>query len=190
MNGNSIVFVASDTSSHFNDLKLSLELNPSKIFIEKGFSNEEEYAAAKQFNIPFYILSQYRYSKIFQAININNIESINHSWEIDKSSKKEWLYHLISIDNFLKNKDTIFFTNTYEKFRIDYISQGSIKTTATRNLKTTIKTKSSTIELQFGIDNKVLIDNKIHLECFKEDCLEEQLKCILLYNNTSKLQKV
>jgi hypothetical protein len=189
----STVFIASATKDHYQDLEYSLKLKPSKIFIEKGFSNQEEKEKAKSIvgNIPTYILSQYRYSDAINAV-VNLKETITacrFTWTIDSGDISEWAYHILSIDNYLKKTNNQLYIKEPGEYNIDQVSYVSIQRASERSLNIDITTDQYTIHINLGKNNIVNITNKetneiFNLEYEQEDCLGKQIKNIINSDTT------
>lgn len=197
---NCLVFIASATVNHFKDITHSGMFYPSKIFIEKGFSNFEEKASAKSWandkQIPAYILSQYRYSKILEILEPfkENVVNIVHDWTIDKGLVSEWMYHIISVDNYIKNSSNQFYTNNEGSYILDSISSVRITRGNVRDLKTVVKTKDETIVLNFGITNSIHIKSNHGIDAYSyfenEDCITSQLKDIIKNTENLRLERL
>lgn len=194
------VFIASATKDHVADIMHSIMLHPSSIFVEKGFSNFEDknnaVSWAKYKNFPVYILSQYRYSKVLEILESfkEDIVSISHNWTIDKGLVSEWLSHIISIDNFIKNSNNQFYTNIEGSYILDNVSNFRISRGTPRELKTIVNTKDETIIVNFGITNSIHIKNKHGVDAYShfenEDCITSQLKDILRNTENLRLERL
>lgn len=194
------VFIASATKDHFSDMTHSSMLYPSSIFVEKGFSNSEENLNAKSWakhkTFSIYILSQYRYSKVLEILESfkEDIVSILHDWTIDKGLISEWVSHIISIDNFIKNSNNQFYTNVEGSYILDNVSNFKIHFGNVRELKTIITTKDETILINFGVTNSIHIKNNHGVEaysCFQnEDCITLQLKDIIRNTENLRLERL
>jgi len=194
------VFIASATKDHLSDVIHSKKFNPKIIFVEKGFNSSEEKKAAKDWSafkgVPIYILSQYRYSKIFEILEPfkNNLISILHDWTIDKGLISEWIPHIISIDNYIKNTDNQFYTSNPGSYIIDGISNFRISFGESRDLKTIIKTKDEAIVLNFGLTNSIHIKSNHGVDAYSsfenEDCITAQLKDIILNTGNLRLERL
>lgn len=194
------VFIASETKNHLEDMISSGMFYPNIIFVEKGFASSEEKEKAREWsrkrNIPIYILSQYRYSKILDVVEPfkNDIVSILHDWTLDKGLISEWGHHLISIDNYIKNSKNEWYVTKSGSYIIDNISNIRIGFSTIRDLKTIIKTKDETIVLNFGLTNSVHIKSNHGVDaysCFEnEDCLTSQLKDIITNTENLRLERL
>ena len=189
----STVFVASSTKDHLRDLEYSLKLKPSKIFIEKGFSNQKEKEQARQLigNTPTYILSQYRYSDAIKTVvNLKeDIISCRYKWDIEKGDISEWAYHILSIDNYLKDANNQLYVNEPGEYKLDQVSYFSIQQAIERSLRIEIETEQHDIAINLGRDNKVDLKNKKTEELFnliyeQEDCLGKQIRSVINSDTT------
>lgn len=193
------LIIASSTKNHLEDLELCLELNPSEIYVEKGFNTIEEYETAKLLvkNIPTYVLSQYRYSSVFTMLKDYNKENkynqIDYKWDIDKGEVSEWVYHIVSIDNFLKNKNNRIIVREPGTYRIGSDSDFIIQKSDTRNLSIYLETDSYHIKITLGKSNILYItegDYVRKLEFHNEDCLIKQLREIFIFKNNKVLERL
>lgn len=194
----STIFIASATCDHYQDLEYSLKLHPSKIFIEKGFSNQEEREKAKTLvgNIPTYILSQYRYSAAISCVVDlqETITACRYTLNVDAGSISEWAYHILSIDNYLKNTNNQLYIQELGEYNIDQISSILIQRSTERSFGIEITTDQYDIIVNLGKNNTVAIKNKqtdevFNLEYKQEDCLGKQIKDIINLD-TSKLERL
>jgi len=169
-----------------------------KIFIEKGFVNQEEKKKAKSIigDVPTYILSQYRYSEtIDSVINLGEkITSCKYSWNVDSDNISEWAYHILSIDNYLKKSNNQLYVQEPGEYEIDQISSMLIQGSNQRNLKIEVVTDQYDIKIELGKNNKIAIKNKerddsFNLEYKQEDCLGKQIKSIANLD-TTKLERL
>jgi hypothetical protein len=194
------VFIASATKDHLADIIHSSRFNPNIIFVEKGFSDAKEKLAAKDWSvskrIPIFILSQYRYSKVFDILEPfkENIISILHDWTIEKGLISEWIPHIMSIDNYIKGSDNQFYVSNAGSYLIDKISSFRIKHGEMRELKTIVKTADETIVLTFGANNSIHIKSKHGVDAFStfenEDCITSQLKDIIINTENLRLERL
>ncbi len=135
------VYIASATDKHLSDLKDCLELRPSKIYVEKGFSNsaEKQEASVIVKGIPTHILSQHRYSIIFDqltsGLDVDKIIKCNYNWGIEQDNVSEYLYHIASLDSYLKNKNVEIYHNEYGEYIIDDVSTVNTSKRFQRKLK-------------------------------------------------------
>lgn len=194
------VFIVSSTRDHLNDLKKSLELNPSEIFVEKGFYNQQDVNEALEIakTVPVYLMNQRRYSDVFKVAVARNdkIKKIFFNWQTEKDNCRDWVLHANSIDNFLKSTKNYFFVEKEDTlYEIDEVSSIIVKQGSERNITTTVYTDNYTYKIildyvkganrvQIIKDNKVIGDS-----VFKEDCLEKQLESIV-NKNYNKLEKL
>jgi len=146
------VYIASATDKHLSDLKDCLELRPSKIYVEKGFSNsaEKQEASVIVKGIPTHILSQHRYSIIFDqltsGLDVDKIIKCNYNWGIEQDNVSEYLYHIASLDSYLKNKNVEIYHNEYGEYIIDDVSTVNTSKQFQRKLKIQIETELYTGE--------------------------------------------
>lgn len=192
------VIIASSTKQHLEDVKLCLDLNPSEIYVEKGFYTIEEYNRAKEFvgNIPLYILSQYRHSAVFKFLEMKGIDDYNqidYNWEIEKGEISEWTYHIISLDNFLQKRNTRMIVQDEGTYRIDESSGFVIKRSEERNLIIYLQADSEEIVITLGKHNilEYSEDGDIRkIEFQNEDCLFKQLREIFIFKNNKVLERL
>ena len=195
------VFISSSTESHLEDLKQCLSLYPSKIFVEKGFSSNDERQIAKELvgNIPTYILSQHRYSTIFDSFmgsqDVNQITKCTYTWKIERDFVSDYLYHLASIDGYIKKKQVEIYNNEYGKFDIDNISSYTVTKSPYRLFK--IQIQSSLYDATFKIgkyNNMVMIprgtEQKIIMTTYGEDTVGKMIHNILETNSKPKLERL
>jgi hypothetical protein len=146
------IYIASATDKHLSDLKDCLELSPTKIYVEKGFSSsvEKQEAVALVKGIPTHILSQHRYSIIFEqltsGLDVDKVIKCTYNWGIERDTVSEYLYHIASIDSYLKNKNIEIYHNEYGEYIIDDISTVNISRQFQRRLKIQIETELYTGE--------------------------------------------
>jgi hypothetical protein len=168
------------------------------IFIEKGFLNQEEKSQAKKLvgDTPTYILSQYRYSDAVNSVVDlqETIISCRYNWTVDSGHISEWAYHILSIDNYLKNTNNQLYIQEQGEYDIDQISSISIQRANVRSLEIEVTTDQHDIHITLGKNNKVVIKNKqtnniINLEYEQEDCLGKQIKDVI-NSNIKKLERL
>jgi len=146
------IYIASATDKHLSDLKDCLELQPTRIYVEKGFSNsiEKQEASTLVKDIPTYILSQHRYSIIFNqltsGLDVDKVIKCNYNWGIERDTVSEYLYHIASLDSYLKNKNVELYHNDFGEYVIDDISTVHISQRFQRKLKIQIETELYTGE--------------------------------------------
>jgi hypothetical protein len=195
------VFISSATESHLEDLKQCLSLYPSKIFVEKGFANSDQRQQAKELvgNIPTYILSQHRYSTIFDSFmgaqDVNQITKCTYTWKIERDFVSDYLYHLASIDGYIKKKQVEIYNNEYGKYDIDNISSYTVTKSPYRLFK--IHIQSSLYDATFKIgkyNNMIMVprgtDQKIIMTTYGEDTVEKMIHNILETNSKTKLERL
>ena len=149
-------FIVSSTENHLEDLNHCLQLYPAKIFVEKGFSNHEEREEAKKLIegiVPTYVMCQHRYSTIFESFmsaqDVNKINKCTYTWKIERDSVSEYLYHLASLDGYIKKKTTEIYNNNFGQFDIDNVSSYTVVKSPYRLLK--IHVQSSLYDATFKI---------------------------------------
>jgi hypothetical protein len=166
--------------------------------VEKGFQNKKEHNIAKGIFSNTFILSQYRFSKIFEVLKkyeIGNIIKCDYEWEVDGGIPSEWVPHIISIDNYLKENNLKFYIKDFGTYRIDNISDFTLKKSNARSLKIYLKTDNADITLELGKENSYKIFFKLNGMVEKntyenEDCLLQQLKSIFIQNDLIKLERL
>jgi len=195
LSSNIPIFIASKTTSHFGDFLESLTYNPSLIFVEKGFSTQQEIDIAKTMSqgVPVYFLSQYRFSKVInEFINLKlGIKSIHYDWQVENHAAQEWLYHIISIDNYMKQTNNTLFINDYGNYELDKISTINIEKNIQRSCKIFLNTKDDQqYVIEIGKKSILMADSSILLEVENEDCLSYQLQEILIKKDTTRLERL
>jgi len=195
----SLIFIASSTKNHFQDFLSSSIMDPTAIFVEKGFVTEDEKTAAKiwQPDIPKFILCQYRYSKVFDILESykDNITRISYNWEVNNSSIEEWCPHIISIDNFIRNKNNSLYLTSPGYHKIDNVSNIKFKYGDNRHLRIYIETREEDIFIDLGTNNIIEIIRKkdkltARSEFTKEDVLQLQLEDIITNLENTKLERL
>jgi len=192
------VIIASSTQDHLNDLMFCLMINPTNIYIEKGLHapiNDDIRLKLKNYNI--YLLNQYRFSnviRILKKFNLNIIKSIRYSLIINSNNVSEWVPHILSIDNFIRNKENSFVIDSFGIYKIDSNVTLGIYNKNFRRMSAYIDTESYYFILDFGINNSISIFSKIRKKFKKftfihEDCLRKQLTYIFNGKNIN-LQKL
>ena len=193
------VIIASATKQHLEDLKLCLKLQPSEIYVEKGFYNIQEYDIAKVLakDVSVFILSQYRYSGVFEFLkkhlDITKYEQIDYIWDIEKGDISEWAYHIISLNNFLKEKCDRMIVNDEGTYRIDESSDFVIKKSEKRNLCIYIQSDSHNLKISLGKNNIIEINEGTDtrkIEFQNEDCLFKQLREIFVFKNNKVIERL
>jgi hypothetical protein len=120
--------------------------------VEKGFSNsaEKQEASVIVKGIPTHILSQHRYSIIFDqltsGLDVDKIIKCNYNWGIEQDNVSEYLYHIASLDSYLKNKNVEIYHNEYGEYIIDDVSTVNTSKQFQRKLKIQIETELYTGE--------------------------------------------
>lgn len=192
---NGLVFIASETKNHFSDFKHALKNNPGIVFVEKGFGTNLDYINAKKLagDVPVFILSQYRYSKVFETLKekVSHYNRCLYDWKVD-SEISEWVYHIASIDNYVRDKKNLFITNEPNSYKIDHVSSFRIDKSDNRSLKMVVTTFGKEIEITLGETNIISFKDKNGIEYFEfydqEDCLDKQIKGIL--NQDIRLERI
>lgn len=115
--------------------------------------------------------------------------SCRYIWSIDKGDISEWAYHILSIDNYLKNTNNQLYIKEQGEYDIDQISHVSIKKTTERFLNIELTTDHYDIHINLGNNNKVDIKNRETDEMFnltyeQEDCLGKQIKSVINSDTT------
>lgn len=184
------MFIASSTDKHYTDLQQSLTLNPKIIFIEKGFkdSKQKEQARLLSKGIPVHILSQYRYSSVFDHIP-DNIIKCHYEWTIEKGEISEWAHHIISIDNYIKKTNNQPDITLPGDYILDSISECSIKFGSERKLKIDVTTDNTQFNIVLGKTSNSIYNSETTLE-FNEDCLEKQITDIVSNIKNTKLERL
>lgn len=191
------VFIASETRNHFDDFVDCLNHDPSAVYIEKGFCSQQEKNQARELagDIPVYFLSQYRFSKVFDKFLMYNetICGIKYTWQVELHSAQEWLYHIVSLDNYIKNSSNSFYVKDYGTYEIDSISQFSILKSPTRSCKIEIETTNINYEIELGKNNRLYYstpkDFHYMIDETNEDCLGAEITSIL-NGNKEKLERL
>lgn len=196
------VFIASATKDHLQDLRICLSHYPSKIFVEKGFASEKEKELARYHvgKIPTYIMSQHRYSKILDplmsAIDIDKPIKCVYNWDIERDSVSEFLYHIISLDSYIKSKDVSLYVNDFGTHIIDSISTVTFNKSTKRKLTINLETVLSAVKIVLGEHNSIVIKNKndnktkVIVRCTREDTLYLMIRDIVLGENKLKLERL
>lgn len=192
------VIVASATKDHYSDFLLALKINPRSIYVEKGFSDPKELELARNVRAPIktFFLSQYRFSKIFDVIKqfeVGFIKKSLYTWGINSQDVAEWMPHIVSIDNYIRNVRNYLNINNFGKFQLDSVADVNIYFSEVRKLVAEFETNTHHIEVSFGVNNLVKIINLKTTEQHKfefknEDCLHTQLENIFVKNNVSLLE--
>jgi hypothetical protein len=195
------VFIASATQSHLSDLKHCLDLRPTKIFVEKGFSNAEERKVATQLvkNIPSYVLSQHRYSSIFDLFmsshDANQIYKCTYTWKIENNNVSEFLYHISSLDGYLRKKQTEIYNKNFGNYNIDDISSYNIVESPYRILKIQIQSRLYDATFKIGTYNNAVMKQKdskqkIIMTSYSEDNLGKMIYNVLEKNSKIRLERI
>jgi len=187
------VFIASKTRNHFDDFVDCLNHNPSAVYIEKGFSSHEQRAKAKTLagNIPVYFLSQYRFSEVIAKFKTyqDTIIDIKYNWQVEQHHAQEWLYHIVSLDNYIKGTDNFLYVDDYGQYNLDGISQVNIVKSTERSTTIEIDTDSTSYKCTLGNNNSLIKGVLIVTAIDNEDCLGKQITSIL-NNKREKLERL
>ena len=142
-------------------------------------------------------MSQYRYSKIFDVLEPfkNDIISISYEWTVDNGEVSEWVPHIISIDNYIKNTNNENYAKKYGSHRIDKISKFVIVKDSFRNLKIKILTKEDEITMHVGMSTDIAIARRsgaitATTGYSNEDTLGNQLKDIITNTENLRLERL
>jgi len=191
------VFIASATANHLSDLEHCLKLAPTEIYVEKGFiTHDDRLTAASIINVPGYILSQYRYLKVFDQVSpyLKNIKSINYEWVVEKGEVREFLYHIESLDRYIKGEEIFLNENAFGTYVIDEISRVTISKGDQRNLTISIETDIHNIRILINKFTNLVVSKKDktiidRLTTTKEDNLGKMIFDIVRKNNL-KLERL
>jgi hypothetical protein len=169
--------------------------------VEKGFSSSDERQIAKELvgDIPTYILSQHRYSTIFDSFmgshDVNVISKCTYTWKIERDFVSDYLYHLASIDGYIKKKQVEIYNNEYGKFDIDNISSYTVTKSPYRLFK--IQIQSSLYDATFKIgkyNNMVMIprgtEQKIIMTTYGEDTVGKMIYNVFEKDSKIKLERL
>lgn len=176
--------IASSTNDHLNDLMICLKTNPKNIFIEKGLHTPiENHIKLKLTNFNVFILNQYRFSEVMRILkkfDLNKIVSIKYSLMINSDNVSEWVPHILSIDNFIRNKENTSFIHRFGTYNIDTNVTLEICKKKIRKMTAYIDTTSFNFIINFGKDNSLSIFSKRKnrlktFSFFDEDCLKKQI---------------
>ena len=195
------VFISSATESHLKDLKQCLSLYPSKIFVEKGFSNSDERQQAKELvgDIPTYILSQHRYSTIFDSFmsaqDVNQITKCTYTWKIERDMVSDYLYHLASIDGYIKRKQVEIYNSEYGKFNIDDVSNYSVMKSPYRLFKIHVQSSLYDATFKIGQYNSMNMrpkrsDQKIIMTTYGEDTVGKMIHNVFEKDSKIRLERL
>lgn len=195
------IFIASKTEDHLADLEHCLQLEPSNIFVEKGFSADWQRAYAKDIvgNIPTFIMCQHRYNSLLDPItstlDVDSISKIRYNWIIERDTVSEFLYHIASIDGYLRKRKTEIYNNSFGKFNIDENSEFAILRGISRILTITLETKLYEAEIVLSNYNYLSLKNKqtehTHImSAHGEDTLGKMISDIILNPLKTKLERL
>jgi hypothetical protein len=176
-------------------------MDPKAIFVEKGFASREERNEAKKWlgkKCPAYIMCQHRYNSLLDPItstfDIDNVIKCNYNWIIEKGEISEFLYHIASIDSYLRKTDTQIYHNETGKYTIDENSKLNIIRGQDRLLNIKLETKLYKAELNLGKENHLSLKNKetktiYTMSSFREDFLGKMILDTLT-NTKNKLERL
>lgn len=195
------VFIVSKTDDHILDLAHCMKLRPSRIYVEKGFSSVLEMRDAKEIvgKVPTYIMCQHRYNSLFDRItstfDIDKVINVNYNWIIERDSVSEYLYHIASIDGFLRQTKTQIYRNDFGSFDIDENSKVTIKKGIGRILTIKLETTLYEAELIISTYSYLTLKNKqtkhSHiLSSHGEDTLGKMICDIAANPHKNKLERL
>lgn len=195
------VFIASKTDDHILDLAHCMKLSPSRIYVEKGFSSVLEMRDAKEIvgKVPTSIMCQHRYNSLFDRItstfDVDKVININYNWIIERDSVSEYLYHIASIDGFLRQTKTQIYRNDFGSFDIDENSSVTIKKGIGRILTIKLETSLYEAELIIATYSYLTLKNKqtkhTHiLSTHGEDTLGKMIYDIAANPHKNKLERL
>jgi len=175
-------------------------MDPKVIFIEKGFASKEEREEAKKWlgDLPGYIMCQHRYNSLLEPItktfDVDSVIKCNYNWIIEKGEISEFLYHIASIDSYLRKTNTQIYHNESGKYKIDENSKLNIIRGQNRLLNIKLETNLYKAELNIGKDNHLSLRNKetkaiYTMSSFKEDFLGKMILDALT-NTKNKLERL
>ena len=195
------VFIASKTDDHILDLSHCMKLSPSVIYVEKGFSSVLEMRDAKEIigKTPTFLMCQHRYNSLFDRItstfDVDKVLNINYNWIIERDTVSEFLYHIASIDGFLRKTKTQIYRSDFGNFDIDENSKVNIVKGIGRIL--TIKLETGLYNAEFILSNYsyLTLENKqtkhTHiLSAHGEDTLGKMICDILENPYKNKLERL
>jgi hypothetical protein len=128
--------------------------------------------------------------------DIGNIVKCDYEWEVDTGDPSEWISHIISLDNYIRKLDKQYYIEDFGTYRIDDVSDFSIKKSNTKNLNMCIETELLAITVNLGKTNSFEIiskkDNSILEKKIFEDegYLAQQLELIFMQDIPIKLQPI
>lgn len=128
--------------------------------------------------------------------DIGNIVKCDYEWWIDKGEPSEWISHIISLDNYIRKLDKQYYIEDFGTYRIDDVSDFSIKKSDTKNLNMCIETELFIISVNLGKTNSFEIISKkdnsvLEKKIFEdENYLAQQLEAIFVQDTPIKLQPI
>lgn len=127
---------------------------------------------------------------------IGNIIKCDYEWEVDKGEPAEWMPHIATLDNYLRGLDRHYYIEDFGTYRIDTVSDFTLKKSNTRSLKIFVETEKYEINFDIGKTNSFkiiskednsIVEKKIYED---EDCLTKQLESIFIQNDLIKLERI
>jgi hypothetical protein len=194
-------FIASKTDEHILDLAECVKLSPSAIYVEKGFSSVLERRDAKDIvgRIPTYIMCQHRYNSLFDRItstfDVDKVLNIEYHWIIEKDTVSEYLYHIASIDGYLRQRTTQIYRNEFGYFNIDYESNVNIVKGIGRILNIKLETGLYKAEIIISNYNHLTLENKRTedrhiMSSHGEDTVGKMIGDIVINPHKNKLERL
>jgi len=187
-NQNCPVFVASATQNHLSDVEHCIKLNPSKIFVEKGFVDSVQRARARELtkHVPAYVINQRIYSSVFDVPELDGkILQCEFDWCVDVGNTSEWAYHMVSIDNYIRKLRRDLYITQPGTCSFDPVTVFSIREGAERLLRINVTTDNSQLKFELGHTNQVsiLTTPVRQLQFVNEDCLTKAIEDAILNTN-------
>ena len=195
------IFIVSKTDDHILDLAECVKLSPSAIYVEKGFSSVLERRDAKDIvgKIPTYIMCQHRYNSMFDRItstfDIDKIHNIEYHWVIERDTVSEYLYHIASIDGYLRQRKTQIYRSDFGYFNIDNESNVNIVKGIDRILNIKLETRLYKAEIIISKYNHLTLENKKTedrhiISSHGEDTVGKMMSDIVINPYKSKLERL
>lgn len=169
--------------------------------MEKGFSNNDERRQAKELvgSIPTYILSQHRYSTIFDSFmsaqDVNEVIKCTYTWKIERDSVSDYLYHLASIDGYIKKKQVEIYSNEFGKFDIDNISNYMVVKSPYRLYKIHVQSTLYDATFKIGQYNSMNMrpkgsNQKIIMTTYGEDTVGKMIHNVFEKDSKIRLERL
>jgi hypothetical protein len=144
-------------------------------------------------------MCQHRYNSLFDRItstfDVDKVLNINYNWIIERDTVSEFLYHIASIDGFLRKTKTQIYRSDFGNFDIDENSKVNIVKGIGRIL--TIKLETGLYNAEFILSNYsyLTLENKqtkhTHiLSAHGEDTLGKMICDILENPYKNKLERL